>query len=150
MTVAIDLHVVELEATPDEVAAARGLLAPGERARADGFVFERHRRRFTVARAALRRILAADVGEAPEALVFVEGAHGKPPRPGAGLEFTLSPSDELALVAVTRGGPVGVDVERLRDVPDALAIAESHFAPAERAALAAAPDTTRAFLNGWT
>jgi 4'-phosphopantetheinyl transferase len=141
----IDLYAVALDADLDDSA-----LSPAERARAARFVFDVHRRRFSAARAALRRILAAHLGTTPAAIVFTELAHGKPAV--AGLEFNLSHSDELAVIAVTRDAPLGVDVERVRDVPDALAIAEHYFAPGERAALAAAPaaERARAFLRCWT
>jgi 4'-phosphopantetheinyl transferase len=147
ITVMITLHAVPLDGAPDPA-----LLAPDERERAARFVHDVHRRRFIVARAALRRILGAHLGVAPATLRFTEGAHGKPALDGTGLEFNLSHSHELALVAVTRDAPVGVDVEHLRPVADALGIARSHFAPSERAALAAAPADARdlVFLRGWT
>jgi 4'-phosphopantetheinyl transferase len=145
----IDLHIVPLEG---ELDAALELLTPDERERARRFVFDVHRRRFAVARAGLRRVLAGHLGADPAALRFVEGAHGKPALAGGELEFNLSHSHELAVVGVTRLAPIGVDVEHLRHVDGALRIAETHFAPSERAALAAAPAAERdlVFMRGWT
>jgi len=141
----IDLYAVRLDDPFDPAP-----LSAAERARAARFVFDLHRRRFAAGRTALRRILARHLGVPAETVAFVDQAHGKPAV--AGLEFNLSHSDELALVAISDGPPVGVDVERLRPVDGALTVAETFFAPSERAELLAAPPAERAlaFLRGWT
>jgi 4'-phosphopantetheinyl transferase len=58
----------------------------------------------------------------------------------------------LALVALTRTGEVGIDVEQERPVRDALAIARRLFAPREYAWLRAqsAGEQDPAFLRCWT
>jgi 4'-phosphopantetheinyl transferase len=130
-------------------------LAPDERARADRFHFDRDRRRFIVSRAQLRMILARYVGDDPHALVFSYGSRGKPflahlLEPP--LRFNLSHSGELALVAVTSGRHIGVDIEELRSSADVRELAERFFSPQENAALCALPDTVRleAFFCCWT
>jgi 4'-phosphopantetheinyl transferase len=151
----IDLHLTRLDRRAAEVDDDRALLAPEERARADQFVHEQHRRRFTAARAALRRLLGEVLRAPADALVFETGAHGKPALAGrwrGALEFNVTHAHELALYAVRTDGPVGVDVEWRRAVPDCLDIARSHFAPGERAALEAvsAADRELAFFRCWT
>lgn len=66
-------------------------------------------------RRALRQILGLHLGLPAEELQFETGRYGKPrlATPGAGLEFNLSHSGSLALVAAARR-EVGVDVERIR------------------------------------
>jgi 4'-phosphopantetheinyl transferase len=70
-----------------------------------------------------RQVLATYLETAPEALEFERGEGGKPRLRDAGdVEFNLSHSGELVVVAVTRGRAVGVDVERIapeRDRPPA-------------------------------
>jgi 4'-phosphopantetheinyl transferase len=147
------LHAIALDAPPDAVAAARALLTPDELERADRFVFPEHRRRFALARAGLRRVLAAYLDEDPAALRFVLGPQGKPALAGrAALEFNLSHSHELALCGVKRGRELGVDVEWMRELTDCLGIARTHFAESERRALAATPPAERAlvFFRIWT
>jgi 4'-phosphopantetheinyl transferase len=58
----------------------------------------------------------------------------------------------LALIAVTKGCEVGVDVERLRPVRHLEHIAQRYFHPAETTAILAARPAERdaAFLRGWT
>jgi phosphopantetheinyl transferase len=64
----------------------------------------------------LRQVLAAYLGEEPGQIRLGEGEHGKPrlEGPSKRLEFNLSHSGEIALVAVSGEHPVGVDVERVR------------------------------------
>src|SRR5208282_3176253 len=56
------------------------------------------------------------------------------------------------LVAVSHAGPVGVDVERVRPMPDAEEIAARFFSPRETAELKALPSdqVPAAFFNLWT
>ena len=87
---------------------------------------------------ALRQILCSYVGGDPAALAFEVGAHGKPSLAGHELEFSFSRSGELAFVAVSRGGPVGVDVQRVKPGRAVERIARRRFARDEAAALVAA------------
>ena len=89
-------------------------------------------------RAALRQILCSYVGGDPAALAFEVGPHGKPSLAGHELEFSFSRSGELAFVAVSRGGPVGVDVQRVKPGRAVERIARRRFARDEAAALAVA------------
>ncbi|MEP7118785.1 MAG: 4'-phosphopantetheinyl transferase superfamily protein, partial [Acidobacteriota bacterium] len=119
-------------------------------------VREGDRRTFAIARTLVRRTLslygptrAADWGFVTNlhGCPFVEPAQaGTPP-----LRFNLSHTSGLVALAVARGVPVGVDVERVtREV--SLAIADRHFAAAEVRDLHARPsaDQARAFFDYWT
>ena len=137
--------------------AVRGyaaLLAPDERARAERFRFEQHRRQYTVARGVLRSLLGRYLGADPRALAFRYASHGKPELDGGGgaLRFNVSHSGELALYAVARGREVGVDVEHVHPLDDAEEIAERFFSAAERAAFRALPPEAKevAFFDCWT
>jgi 4'-phosphopantetheinyl transferase len=134
---------IQLEAHP----RAQAWLSTDECARAARFVRPVDRDEYTVAHAALRLILAARLGRAPQALVFARGAQGKPALHG--LEFSLSHTRGLALVAVA-AVPVGVDVERIEPL-DALALARHRFSAAERAALERVPADRQqaAFYGAW-
>jgi len=132
---------------------AEQMLSDEERERAAQFRFNADRRRFVAAHAALRRALAEQTGERPDALHFTRSAFGKPSLARASrVHFSLSHSHGLGLIAIGRRGPLGADVEQLRPVPDALALAERHFTRQEAEALAALPagERERAFLVCWT
>jgi 4'-phosphopantetheinyl transferase len=141
------------EATSQDLLAT---LASEERARADEFRFERPRRQFIITRSALRVLLGHYLAEPPKDIRFTFEGMGKPRLPAkyaaADLRFNVSHSGDLALIALTRGCDVGIDVEQLRSVAHLEQIARRFFHPAEvDAVLAAAPDVrSRAFLRCWT
>ncbi len=130
------------------------ILASDELARAERFLREPPRVEFVRSHVALRTILAAEVGTRPEKLRFATTPKGKPylasPEVPA-LDFSLSHSGGLAIVGVSTGGRIGVDVER-RTVRNELEIARRWFAPEEVRWLEglAEPDRQRRFLECWT
>jgi len=85
---------------------------------------------------------------------LVRDEHGKPRLASEPerLAFNLSHSGGLALVAVTRGREVGVDVEREKPGRDLAALAERALAPEDAAAVRAAGEEERAplFYDLWT
>lgn len=124
-----------LDVAPAALAALSSRLDATERARAARFRFERHRRRYSVARARLRELLAERLGAAPESIAFARGEHGKPslaePFARSGWRFNLSHCGELALYAFSRRGELGVDVEAVRELAEADAIAAQLFTRSE-------------------
>ena len=105
----IDLWQFSLE---HELNIASQILDADERARGDRFYFSRHKRRFTSARATLRIILARYLNMVPERLEFTYNAHGKPSVINSQkLQFNISHTGDLALLAVGKSFPMGVDIE---------------------------------------
>ena len=78
---------------------------------------------------ALRRILAVHLPGSAAEVEIVAGEHGKPRLATDGLEFNLSHSGEIALVAVSTEYAVGVDVEWVRADRDPVALAERALGP---------------------
>ncbi len=120
------------------------VLDDAERARAARFRVGAARRRFVASHSVLRRILE-DYAGAP--VRFGRGEFGKPYIPGSAIRFSLSHSGDLALIAVSRGAEVGVDIEQIRSEFDAAGIARRFFPPQEAAAVAADPGC---FFRLWT
>ena len=132
-------------------------LSEDEWARADRFVYEKHRADFVAARGCLRVMLARYVGCKPGELAFFYGEHGKPalasPWDKSQLRFNLSHSTGLALIAVSMRHEIGVDVEHIsRKVGQMQDIAKRYFAPGEYERLCALPreEQRRAFFHCWT
>jgi 4'-phosphopantetheinyl transferase len=150
----VDVWYIDLAVAAGTVARLAAGLSPGEQERAGRFMFERDRRRFVVARSALRALLGRYLDVPPRELAFVYGAHGKPALEGAhaALEFNVSHSGDVAVVAAGWNRALGVDVEAWRALPDLAALAARVFAPAERAVLdaLAAIDRPAAFFRCWT
>lgn len=125
----------------------------GERRRGARYRFPAHRRRFLAARAGLRAILALYLDIDPASIALAAGPSGKPRlADGHGIEFNLAHSGDVALVAVTSGRPVGVDVERMRRGIPYERLAERFFAPSEVTALRSLPAPIRSagFFACWT
>lgn len=142
---------VDLDAAPAPQFVA-ALSAPEEE-RARRFVFERDGERFVAAHAALRDTLSALTGIPAALLDFTQGPFGKPALAGVpSLRFNLSHCRSFALIAVCERAEVGVDIELLRPMPDAEALALACFTQSEHEALAAVAPAARerAFLTCWT
>ena len=96
------------------------------------------------------------LGVAAGEIHFVSGPHGKPalapPLAAGGLEFNLSHSHEVALVAVARQRAVGVDVEFVKRQFSFDELARRFFTTKEVAALCELPQTLQreAFFKCWT
>jgi 4'-phosphopantetheinyl transferase len=129
-------------------------LDDAERDRVDTLTEPSDRRRFTAAHAAARLIAADRIGVAPSALRWGRGADGKPHLVGTGsdLQTNLSHSEDVAVLAVTRGHAVGVDVQWLAPDLDALRLSERFFRPAEARFVSAAAGSARLrrFVDLWT
>lgn len=104
------------------------------------------------ARGVLDRLLCAHTGRM-QAPAVLEGPHGKPYAPDAdGIEFNLSHCGNHVVLAMARGQAVGVDIERLRPRPSAMALARRFFAADEADALERMSEAVRAvaFMHLWT
>ncbi len=140
-----------------DLAELRSLLDRDERGQSERFRFDRDRRRYLVSHAAVRHILARYLVAGPADLRFVREAQGKPildpDHHPEGLHFNLTHGGELALLAVSGAGPVGVDVEPVRHLDDALSVARHFFAADEVAALRSVhgtPAEDESFFRCWT
>lgn len=152
---AIEIVVVGLALEPAAVRASASLLSEAERERATRFAFGRDARRFIVGRARLRQLLGARLGVRPESVELVYGARGKPALASSGwnsLRFNLSHHDDLAVYALSSGCEVGIDVEAIRPLPAADAIAARFFSRREHAAYRALDpcDQPLGFFQCWT
>ncbi|MBC6460064.1 4'-phosphopantetheinyl transferase family protein [Actinomadura sp. HBU206391] len=133
-----------------------GLLDPVERGRRELYLREEDRDRFTIGVALTRLACGARLGVPPERVPLIRtcpdcGApHGAPRVDGDGPRVSVSHSGDRVALAVTGGGPVGVDVEsRAITTGD---IEEQVLGPAELADLRglAEGERQRGLLAYWT
>jgi 4'-phosphopantetheinyl transferase len=133
-----------------------GLLSPDEHKRAERFAYDHLRRRYIAGRGQLRLLLGSYLQIAPAQVEFVYGPAGKPhladPAAANRLAFNLAHSEDVALLAFTRGRRVGTDIEQKRDVFDLSLIASRYFSHLEQASLFALPraEQVEAFYRIWT
>jgi 4'-phosphopantetheinyl transferase len=149
----VDIWRVGLERHPKHVEEASSLLRPEEISSVERVV-EPHRTRRLLARASLRVVLSRYLGVSPADVAFAYGPHGKPllaGRRSSPVEFNLSTSGDVCLIAVSRTRPVGIDVEEVTPLPDTGRIARRFFTAAEAAALGPGDGVdVRRFLRYWT
>jgi 4'-phosphopantetheinyl transferase len=151
-----DVHLwcISLDQPPISAEALAPLLAADEQQRASRFVFAHDQRRFTVGRGMLRVLLSRYLEQAPAALTFSYSPNGKPAlqHPVNSLHFNLSHSHGWALYALSDGRRLGVDIEYMRPMADALNIAQRFFCPREHGILQMLPAETQriAFFQVWT
>jgi 4'-phosphopantetheinyl transferase len=130
-------------------------LSVDEKKRAERFYFEKDRRRFIAGRGTLRTILGCYLNVEPSRLQFCYGKNGKPHLAdtfgNAVIHFNISQSEGLALYAFSRGYEIGVDIERIRDIPEMDQIAERFFSEGENSIFRALPESKKkeAFFNCW-
>jgi 4'-phosphopantetheinyl transferase len=129
-------------------------LSVDERERAAAFHFEHDRRRFRVARGALRELLGRYLDVLPAGIAIARRPGGKPVLEDgqAHLRFNVSHSGGLALLAFAQGSDLGVDLEKERPLPDMESIAERNFSRAEVESwrLLAPDERPSAFFRVWT
>jgi len=127
-----------------------------EQKRANDFRLHDARRRFVIARGVLRHLLGVYLGLHPDEVTLAQGKNEKPilaeVHAAGGLQFNVSHSGDLALIAFTSECEVGVDVERVRAVGHFEQISRRFFHPAETEAILGTPIQERdlAFLRCWT
>jgi 4'-phosphopantetheinyl transferase len=129
------------------------LLLPEERARAARFRREVDAWCHVAGRGLLRHLVGVLAGVDSQRLRIGSGPHGKPTLPDhPALHVNIAHSGGLVAVAVTRLGPVGVDVERVEEDRATPEIARRFFAPEEEALLGGIPPGTwtTAFFETWT
>ena len=151
------VHVwrVHLDMSPRQAALYRIDLSEDERARAERYRFPHHQYQFISTRGILRSLVGRYVGIPPGTLRFENNVQGKPSLiepPHPSLQFNVSHTSGMALLAFTVEQAVGIDVEQVnRNVSDQ-DIATRYFSPREAAYLASlSPDKrTQEFLTYWT
>ena len=148
----VHVWTVGLDVDPAGVAACLDLLSGEERVRAARLRTTELRLRFVVGHGALRSILAWYIGIKPQAIRLDVAESGKPFVADGAICFNLAHSEDLAVCAIASEGRLGVDVERIRPVPDADAIAHRYFAPSEALEYAATSHDKRTatFFSIWT
>ncbi|MEB3292059.1 MAG: 4'-phosphopantetheinyl transferase superfamily protein [Synechococcales bacterium] len=151
----IQLWQTELDRTEEELQYLSSLLSKDEKARAQRLKNQIHQQRFIAARGLLRLLIATQLHEKPDRLQFTYTNQGKPQLSYPALpylHFNLSHAQNRVLYAISTHHPIGVDLEPLKPMQDALALAQRFFTPAEAATIAALPDHERShfFLRYWT
>lgn len=111
---AIHVALVNIEAA-DGWSQYETYLSTEEYQQAQAFIYPADRRRFVIVHAALRHLLAKELGCRMEALVLARSPTGKPyiAQPAVALHFSLAHTERFALIAWSWETPLGIDLETL-------------------------------------
>lgn len=151
------VHVwrAHLEDSPLQASRYLPYLSTDERAKAERFRVPYPRHQFVSSRGILRKLLSHYVGVPAANLRIESNLQGKPALADPSflpLQFNVSHTSGMALLAVTVEHPVGIDVEKIDRTLGKHDIAARYFSPREAAYLASlSPDLrTQKFFTYWT
>ena len=144
-----------LEDSPLQAARYRPYLSADERARAERFRVPYPQYQFVSTRGILRRLLSHYVGTPAANLRIESNLHGKPTLADSSsppLQFNVSHTRGMALLAITVEHAVGIDVEKVDRALSDHDIAGRYFSPRESNYLASLPleRRTAEFFTYWT
>ncbi|OGW37724.1 MAG: hypothetical protein A2Y97_13400 [Nitrospirae bacterium RBG_13_39_12] len=132
------------------------VLSPVEISRAQRFYQLRDRNRYVVKHGILRILLSYYAGSHPGQIQIHSSSSGKPylsnQSDNGSLQFSISDSDGLVLFAFGRHTMVGVDIERVIELPEMEEIVVSHFTNREKREFTSYPESERLYLfyKYWT
>jgi 4'-phosphopantetheinyl transferase len=152
-----EIHVwrAYVECDETELLQFEATLSMDEKARAERFVFPPDRNRFIAVHGILRELLGRYVGRPPADLEFDYGPQGKPSlsaQAQRSVQFNVSHSHGIALLAFALRRQLGVDVELVRPDIAREQIAERYFSPQEVMELRRLPPALQdeGFFLCWT
>ena len=153
----IDIWLCQAKTVQESANYFSTILSAEEQARAQRFTFDIHRERFIISHGFKRSILASYLNIAPTRIQFQLGDKGKPSLLETGddrqaLTFNLSHTEDLTLLAITRGREVGIDVEYMNRKVDWQSISQRFFTKPEQQALFSLMKESQkaAFFQLWT
>lgn len=153
-----EIHVWRVSFHEEEQRLDRydSLLSSDEKARAKRFLGRRERNGFVITRGILRELLGSYLNRFPATLEFECNVQGKPflseKSPDRSVQFNVSHSRGLALLAFSRERRLGVDVEFVQPDFAVDEVARQYFSPQEVEELRVLSPSLRAerFFLSWT
>ena len=157
----LDPHVVhlwgiELDGSPSCLEQCAKWLDGEEQHRAARLVREEDRQRYVLAHGGLRAVLSRYLGMDPDDIDLSHTVAGKPFVMGklggqTAIMFNMSHAHGRALIAVSKGQEVGVDLERVRSDLEVAKLSQRYFALSEHTAIMQSTQEQRAarFFRYW-
>ena len=152
----VDLWGIDLDGSPRCLERCAQWLDKEEQHRAARLVRKEDRQRYVFAHGGLRTVLSRYLGIAPDLVELCRNEAGKPfvtrkSRGQSVITFNMSHAHGRALIAVSMGLEVGVDLERIRADVEVAKLSERYFAPSEHATIMQSTQEQRAakFFRYW-
>lgn len=152
----VHLWGIELDGSSHCLERCAQWLDKEEQHRAGRLVREEDRQRYVLAHGGLRTVLSRYLGVDPGVVELCRDEVGKPfvTRKSRGqslITFNMSHAQGRALIAVSQGQEVGVDLERIRSDIEVVKLSERYFATSEHAVIMQSAQEERAakFFRYW-
>jgi 4'-phosphopantetheinyl transferase len=154
----VQLWLVKVPDAHLSIDALLARLTPAERERAAAKRITAKHREYVAGQASLRTLLAKQLDLDPMQIAYQRGVKGKPylsgspTRGGDQVQFNISHSGEMVMVAMALDTELGVDVEWYNERTDPLRVARRAFSAGERETLAKTPARLQRahFFAMWT
>jgi 4'-phosphopantetheinyl transferase len=148
------LHMwhVSTEMAPKAIEKLEGVLSESELAKMSFFNFRAARDSFVISQGVLRKLLSNYLGVSPESVRIGRKSKGKPfSMDDQELYFNISHSGKFVVFAFSRDGEVGIDIERIRSIPDLEEMIARNFTAREIRFITAKPEERMSrFFRCWT
>jgi len=148
----IHLWTASLVPSPEKIESLRSVLSPYEKKKATYFKFEHKQHVYIITQAVLRILISAYLDIEPAEVILVASKKGKPfliNEPS--LFFNISNSHDICVYAFSRDAEVGIDIEKIRELPDIDQLIEKNLTSREKAYFLKNPDHKLSlFFQFWT
>ncbi len=148
----IHLWTASLCPSVEKTERLRSILSPEERKRSSYFKFEQKQQSYIITQAVLRVLIAAYLDVKPVHVILDSRKKGKPFLINdPSLFFNISNSGEICVFAFSRDAEVGIDIEKIRELPDIDQLIEKNMTSCEKAYFLKNPDQKLSlFFQFWT
>lgn len=151
----VQIWLLDIRQLQSQLSTFYSWLDENERVRANRYFFAVDRTRFVVSRGGLRYLLGSYFQQSPQSIIFNSHPHGKPFLESPiynEMEFNLSHSQDLILIAMSKRIWVGIDIEYHRESVEFSTIAERYFTKNEYIWWSQLPShqQTEAFFKLWS
>ncbi|MBK8926510.1 MAG: 4'-phosphopantetheinyl transferase superfamily protein [Crocinitomicaceae bacterium] len=108
------------------------ILNTSEVQRANFFLNDAARAQFISSRILLKYVLSLFLKIEPAEIIIQTNQLDKPILPDYAIDFNVSHTGGMCMVAVSRSGPIGIDIEKIRPLHDLENLIEKNFTSAEQ------------------
>jgi len=148
------LWIIDLNLDDQTITKYTSLLSDDELDRASRFRFRKDYKVYVITRASLRTLLAKYLKIQPTEIQFAYSKYGKPSihYPVSELEFNVSHAHQMALIGISAGVPIGVDIEWIDFEKDLETVAKKFFSDNENMEFNKLSEEHKplGFFNCWT
>ena len=148
----VHLYTISLHTSCEQAQRLRAVLTPEENKKASFYKPELIQQRYIVTQAVLRMLLAKLLGIRPREVRLATHKKGKPYLLNdPSIFFNISNSYDTCVYAFTRSAEVGVDIEKIRDLPDIDMLIDKNLTPGEKKFVMREPRIRlKRFIQFWT